>query len=213
VRGIRNLVDEGVKVTVGFTPTRSNYLDTRRVVGLARELGAHTVNLSEFLPVGRGTLEQALPSETLRDLLHDWLAMGRELDGELRLTWHDCRVALLTDEEGRYGYLGCSAGVATCRITVGLDVTPCVALEVPAGNLREQPLMEIWRTSGLLARLRDRSSIQDGNCGTCDHKSACGGCRAVALAATGDLFGGDPYCWIVPAGSGIRRLPVAHERG
>ncbi len=212
VHGIELLVRHGVPVIVGFTPMRHNYGDARPVVELAWRLGASKVNLSEFLPVGRGTLDLALTPAELHAVLRQWLDLEREFRGRMRLTWHDCRVALLVEEAQRYAYKGCGAAVTTGRIMLNLDVTPCIALPVPAGNLRQLPFRQIWNTAPLLQRLRDRDQIQQGNCAACLHKYTCGGCRAVAYAASGDPFAGDPYCWLVPeppapAGPGSAAAP------
>lgn len=198
VAGIRNLVQHGVPAIVGFTPTRHNRGEARQVVELAYALGATKVNLSEFLPVGRGELDLAITPAELRDLLREWLALEQEYRGRLRLTWHDCRVALLAPDADRYPYRGCGAGVTTCRIMLNRDVTPCVALPLAAGNLQHQRFADIWRQAPLLLQLRDRSHIRTGNCAACVHKAVCGGCRAVSYAATGNAFAGDPYCWVVP---------------
>ncbi|MFL6291395.1 MAG: radical SAM protein, partial [Thermoanaerobaculia bacterium] len=54
VGAVRLLVERGVRVVVGFTPTRLNWRDGRGVVELAFSLGADAVNLSEYVPAGRG---------------------------------------------------------------------------------------------------------------------------------------------------------------
>jgi len=41
--------------------------------------------------------------------------------------------------------------------------------------------------------LRNRDRLR-GSCGTCPYKYVCGGCRARALAYTGDILGSDPGC-------------------
>ncbi len=72
-------------------------------------------------------------------------------------------------------------------------VQPSGFLPLPAGNVRDAPLTEIYRTSELLQRLRDRDALR-GRCWRCDYAEICGGSRALAFAEGGDAFGEDPSC-------------------
>jgi MoaA/NifB/PqqE/SkfB family radical SAM enzyme len=59
---IRRLVARELRVVVGFTPTRLNWQDGPGVVEVAERLGATTVNLSEYVPAGRGPLSLCSPT-------------------------------------------------------------------------------------------------------------------------------------------------------
>lgn len=196
VKAIELLVKHGVSVTVGYTPTRLNFRDGRNVVKLAHALGAQGANLSEFVPTGRGDKRLALEPHELREVIQDWIDMQREYAGRLKVYWHDCRVSLMLPDDG-HKYIGCGAGKVTARITVEGNVTPCVSLPMPAGNLRQQRFQEIWDSAPFLQRIRNRENLS-GNCGTCNHKMTCGGCRSVSLAYHDDPMMGDPFCWIAP---------------
>jgi radical SAM protein with 4Fe4S-binding SPASM domain len=88
---------------------------------------------------------------------------------------------------------GCGAGRCYCAIQPNGIVTPCVYISgLKVGNLREQPLADIWNC-GLFAVLSDRSRRSD-NCPVCGYRSYCGGCRARSYAYTGDITAGDPGC-------------------
>jgi radical SAM protein with 4Fe4S-binding SPASM domain len=178
------------------------------VVRLAYELGASAVNMSEFVPAGRGTHEMALPPETLHNVVQQWIEMRREYKGRIQVMWHDCRVALLVPPEERDRYSGCGAGKLTARLMVDGTLTPCVFLPNPAGNLRERSFREIWETSPLLKMIRDRDDLVSGNCGGCQYKKICGGCRAVSMSYYGDPMKGASSCWIVREDPPMRHLPV-----
>ncbi len=45
----------------------------------------------------------------------------------------------------------------------------------------------------MFATLQNREDLRD-HCGVCDYRAYCGGCRARALAYTGDIQAGDPGC-------------------
>jgi radical SAM protein len=78
------------------------------------------------------------------------------------------------------------------------DIMPSGFLPVPAGNVREHDLVEVYRSSPLFLELRDRSRLK-GKCGSCEYVSVCGGSRARAHATTGDWLQSDPFCRHVPA--------------
>lgn len=93
----------------------------------------------------------------------------------------------------RREYGGCSLAFEGIVVGARLDLFPCVRLRILLGNLHDQPLETIWRTSSFLTEVRDRSKIK-GKCGSCDLIDVCGGCRAEALAYFDDYLEEDPLC-------------------
>lgn len=89
---------------------------------------------------------------------------------------------------------GCPAGRFYCNIQPNGDVTPCMFMpEYPvAGNLKRQSFKEIWNSPTFEA-LRDRSCLK-GKCRQCKFTIVCGGCRAKAVAYSGDYLASDPTC-------------------
>lgn len=77
------------------------------------------------------------------------------------------------------------------------EVFPSGFLPLCAGNIRRQPLADIYRSSPLFRDLRDTSKLE-GKCGLCEFKEVCGGSRARALASTGSPFGEEPCCVYQP---------------
>lgn len=195
IKAVPLLAKEGVRVVVSFTPTLLNYKEGPEVVKLAYALGASAVNMSEYVPAGRGTKDLALPPDLLKEVLMDWISMRREYKDRMQIIWHDCRAALLVPEEDRDKYSGCGAGKLTARIMVDGTLTPCVFLSNSAGNLKRQSFKEVWKHSELLQAIRNRDLL-GGNCATCAFKSKCGGCRAVSMAHYGNPLMGDASCWI-----------------
>lgn len=96
---------------------------------------------------------------------------------------------------GMPGFIGCQAGIGQGCITANGTVLPCVLLPVPVGNVRSKPFGEIWRSSPIIQALQARRSLK-GACASCFFKDRCGGCRAVALAKTGDYLATDERCWL-----------------
>jgi len=198
VKAIRRLAGQGVRVVVGFTPTRKNWRDGRAVIELACQLGAEAVNLSEYVPAGRGSMDLALTPNELHRVLEEWIAMREEYSGRISIIWHDCRVGMLVPEKDRRDYVGCGAGRLLARILPDGTVTPCVFLPTAIGNYPKSSFSDIWRHAGLMAQFRERTGFK-GNCGECEYLYTCGGCRAVAYAYShGDPLAGDPHCWVRP---------------
>jgi radical SAM protein with 4Fe4S-binding SPASM domain len=197
IEAVERLTRRGIRVVVGFTPTRLNWTDGREVIDLAHRLGADAVNLSEYVPAGRGTTALALAPHELHSVLLEWIAARREYQGRMEIVWHDCRVGLLVAEEEQRKYVGCGAGRLIARILPDGTVTPCVFLPTPIGNIPRDGFKPLWARSLLLAQFRDRHGHVTGNCGGCEHLHSCGGCRAVAYAYSGgDPLAGDPHCWV-----------------
>lgn len=194
---VTRLATAGVRVTVNFTPMKPNFREAKEVAALAYRLGAAKANLTEYVYLSRGGLGLMLGPDELKEVIDCWLKLGEEYRGRLEIDWHDCRVALLLPPEQAEPYTGCGAGYTHCRITVNREVTPCVVLPYPVGNLSNAKFLEIWRSAPALEKIRDRANIREGNCSVCEHQARCGGCRAVSFAHYGHPFGADPTCWIV----------------
>lgn len=76
-------------------------------------------------------------------------------------------------------------------------VHPSGFLPVGAGDVRERPLTEIYRSAPLFTTLRDPDRL-GGRCGTCEFRTICGGSRSRAYACTGDVLGEEPWCAYEP---------------
>ncbi|PLR78860.1 radical SAM/SPASM domain-containing protein [Bacillus sp. V3-13] len=77
------------------------------------------------------------------------------------------------------------------------DVYPSGLLPVKAGNIREQPLAEIYRESPIFKDLRN-PDMYKGKCGQCEFRYVCGGSRSRAYAMTGDYLESEPFCVYIP---------------
>ena len=70
----------------------------------------------------------------------------------------------------------------------------------PLGNVKVRPFSEIWgnpAAGSLLDQLRRKKDFLKGRCATCRWVDVCGGnFRARGEAATGDIWGEDPSCYM-----------------
>lgn len=76
-------------------------------------------------------------------------------------------------------------------------IHPSGFLPLPAGNVRRDHIVEVYRKSPLFNALRDREQLK-GKCGVCEYREVCGGSRARAFAVTGDYLEAEPFCAHVP---------------
>lgn len=185
----------GLQTNVCFTVHRGNLAQLDDVVNLCLDLGVHGLNVSQFVPTGRGDSELDLETGQWEDLYKRWAEYRQLYRGRLALTSHLSQIALVDPEIAcQSGFVGCQAGHGQAAISPTGDVYPCVLLPIRVGNIRTSSLTEIWQSSPILARIRDRSQL-GGACGSCELVDKCGGCRALAYAQTGDYMAADTRCW------------------
>lgn len=77
------------------------------------------------------------------------------------------------------------------------NVCPSGFLPLPRGNVRTADLCEIYRCDEVFRRLRHPDALA-GKCRRCGFRALCGGSRARAFAATGDVMAADPLCVYQP---------------
>jgi radical SAM protein with 4Fe4S-binding SPASM domain len=191
----------GMQVLVQTTVMEMNYQEIPQLIDFTREKGAWSFNLYFLVQTGRGQEMNNLPAEQTEEML-SYLVESQDKHRPMlvrsKCAPHFKRIAY---QQGLGGLEsgGCMAGTQYGRITPNGDVTPCPYMTVVAGNVREQPFSEIWRTSPVLQELRDLKQLK-GRCGACEYNALCGGCRCRAYAAYGDYLQEDPACTFQPTG-------------
>ncbi len=100
-------------------------------------------------------------------------------------------------QEGIPGIMPLNEGLATAYINNTGEVYPDACLPISGGNVRVQRLAEIYRDSELFQALRNTRNLT-GKCGRCSFHDVCGGSRARALHAYGDMFQQDSCCLYEP---------------
>jgi radical SAM protein with 4Fe4S-binding SPASM domain len=202
VRGIKNLVAQGIDTNINITVSRVNADQIEGLADLAVGLGAGAVTFSRLVPCGRGGAlagEMLTPSE-LAGLYDRARGIGASygitvssLDPLFTLAGIKEEVPQLDFPVG-----GCSAGLYGLTIASDGCVMPCRRMDVVIGNIREQSLRELWAESPVLWALRTRREYH-GGCESCYYWAVCRGCRAIALASARlggreDFLGADPQC-------------------
>ncbi len=94
---------------------------------------------------------------------------------------------------------GCGAGRFYLSLEPNGDIFPCVFFPheeaMKVGNLFKDNFEEIWRHSKLFLELRNKDILKE-NCGSCQYRYTCGGCRARAYNYFKDILAPDPGCVI-----------------
>lgn len=199
VAAVDAMAKAGLDFQMQFTVTRTNYDEIPQLLALAAEKGAKAANVFFLVCTGRGQQMTDITPAQYESMLHYLVTAAAIYQDRLmvraRCAPHFLRLVANDDPDSpmmRGATSGCIAGSGYFRITPEGDVTPCPYLATKAGNLRERSLEEIWNSDPIMQSLR--MPHYSGQCGLCSHRQTCGGCRARAYAATGDLMGDDPWC-------------------
>jgi radical SAM protein with 4Fe4S-binding SPASM domain len=92
---------------------------------------------------------------------------------------------------------GCGAGRFYLSLEPNGDIFPCVFFPhneaMRVGNLFKDNFEDVWRHSKLFWEIRDKDKLKE-NCGSCEYRYTCGGCRARAYGYFQDVLAPDPGC-------------------
>lgn len=214
VAGVRAAAGAGLPVVVQHSLMEFNARNLGSMAEFAADLGAAVLNVFFLVCTGRGERVTRLSADIYERSLREVASLRDLWAGRIaisaRCAPHFARIA------GERGGLpgtrqrGCPAGIDYLRIGPEGMVTPCPYLQDPLGDVRSSRLQDLWNGPALSAL---REPVLNGRCGRCEHARTCGGCRARALAETGDLFGDDPICTWQPGGGAIGAAPAEEAPG
>ena len=183
-------------VNLHFTVMKHNLHELDEFFRLAETLPVHSLGVLPIRPAGRARANphllltpaeyrevasrlEVLAGESVKPVFHIPFMPGNDAQGSSRM----------------YTTFGCGAAQVTCFMDACGRVVPCNFFDNagPRESLLEHGLMEIWQHGPFFTRLR--SLRGNPKCLSCLHLGACrGGCRAQAVATSGDLDAPDYYC-------------------
>ncbi|MBA4393922.1 MAG: hypothetical protein C0407_10255 [Desulfobacca sp.] len=204
LKGVGHLIAAGIAVTLNMTLSEINAGTVADMMELSKSLGVSRLGFSRLVPSGKGTglLPYLLSKEKVKDLYTG--IFSRTVEGIEIITGDPIATQMSnlgnSEDLGSVPLGGCAAGLSGLTLLPDGTVMPCRRLPVPIGNVREDSLRELWVSSPVLERLRDKSQYQ-GKCGSCKRWAACRGCRAIAYACSqsrgeNDFLAEDPQCFL-----------------
>ncbi|MBI5419432.1 MAG: GeoRSP system radical SAM/SPASM protein [Deltaproteobacteria bacterium] len=197
VRAARLLKEKGVPVSISSVVCKVNHRDFPELVSLAKDLGAHTIDLHNFKCSGVGGLNK----EKLDLSPPEWKAFYeaavplQRAEKNIRIAFDDPILSLLgkEKEEGKL-VAGSVCGKLSLYIKPDGEMTPCGFIPVTIGHILKDDLSKVWSESKVLAHLRGKRAT--GKCSGCATFSSClGGCTARSYAVYGVYDAPDPHCW------------------
>jgi radical SAM protein with 4Fe4S-binding SPASM domain len=214
---MRDVREAGLALQINTTVSRYNLAVLEQMPEMVAKAGAVQWSVFFLVPTGRGKAEDMVSAEEHERLFHWLYDLSRRAPFDIKSTAAPAyrRVAVQrarAEQESGGKAAGPVAG-AGYRFQDGLDrpalgvndgkgfafishtgeVCPSGFLPLAGGNVRERPLVDIYRRSRLFRELRDPEKLR-GRCGACEFRAVCGGSRARAWAVSGDYLAEDPSC-------------------
>ena len=220
LKGIRNCLALGLRVSLRLTITRFNYKDIPAIFKLAEEEGIPRICFYHLAYVGRGTnlrqhdlshsetrnIVDMICQHTLdlyqQGIYKEVLTVANHADGvylylklKERDPKHAGKVLSLLERNG-----GNNSGIRIGAVDDLGNVHPDQFWwHYSLGNVRQRKFGDIWTdtTEPLLLGLRERKRLLKGRCARCQYLDICNGnLRVRAEAVFGDVWAEDPACYL-----------------
>ncbi|MCB0384574.1 MAG: radical SAM protein, partial [Bdellovibrionales bacterium] len=176
-RGVENLVNEGIVVTLNYILHRGNYRELGEMLHWAEELGVDYQISQDLTERYDGT------SDSLK-----WRLSLGELEFLYREFPHIFLRPVVEKES-----MNC--GCARLQIAVGFDgrVYPCMGAPIEVGRVQTQKLKDIWNQSPTLQWMRGLDFKDYKYCGTCPQRDYCQRSSGAVYVNTGDYLGKEEW--------------------
>jgi radical SAM protein with 4Fe4S-binding SPASM domain len=204
----------GIERQINTTLGAHNLRALETMAALAARARVALWSVFVVVPVGRALSSLLLSARALEDALEELASIAERSAFDVKTTAAPqfrriqlerrakTSIGLLrdVDADGRVrGPRGINDGSGFVFVSHHGDICPSGFLATPAGNVRRDPIAQVYRESPLFRSLRDEDALR-GKCGVCPFRRVCGGSRARAFSMTGDPLGSDPLCAYVPRG-------------
>ncbi len=222
VRAAEAARETGLPLQINTTVCAETVGELPAIRSLVADLGAVLWSVFFLVPVGRGRVLDPVSPERAERVMERLAAVSDDAPFGVKTTEapHYRRVAIERgrsadgpgNENGSRGEAGrrpspdgigrrtgITAGNGFAFVSHVGDVYPSGFLPEPAGNVREESVVEVYRDAELFRSLREPDALR-GKCGACEYRHVCGGSRSRAYAYTGDPLCADPLCAYVPEG-------------
>lgn len=184
--------------------------DVPAIYELLKPFAVTRWSLFFLITVGRGKVLQPLSPEDGEKLM-TWIyetskispftVATTEAPSYRRVALERMRDEGLTGEQikrtGAYRGFGIRDGHGIMFVSNTGDICPAGFLPLVVGNVRSDRVVDVYRNSPAFRSLHDPARFE-GRCGYCEYHALCGGSRARAYGATGNLLAEDPFCVYQP---------------
>ncbi|MGQ3683528.1 MAG: radical SAM protein [Candidatus Loosdrechtia sp.] len=214
LNGIEACRRQGIEFQIQTTVTRENFNEIPEILEFSCNLGAKVFNLFFLVCTGKGQELTDITPQQYDQALHQLYELQKNYREKMmvgakcaphyrRIVYeHDPSSPLIRAYAG-----GCPAATHYCRITPEGDVTPCPYMPDSSGNVKEKSFADIWKNAADFQTLRFDNL--HGRCGICEFKHLCKGCRARALATTGNQMDEDAWCNYIPGNYGNKVIQLS----
>lgn len=214
LNGIEACKRQGIDFQIQTTVTKDNFDKIPDIIEFAYNIGAKVFNLFFLVCTGKGQELTDITPQQYDQALHQLYEIHKKYQGKMmvgaKCAPHYRRIVYEYDSTSpliRTYAGGCPAATHYCRITPEGNVTPCPYMPGISGNVRERSFTEIWKDTADFQTLRYANL--NGRCGICEFRHICKGCRARALATTGNQMDEDAWCNYQPGGYGNEVIQLA----
>jgi radical SAM protein with 4Fe4S-binding SPASM domain len=197
LKGIELLADSQIPFFIQTLLSRINYEEIPELMKFANSIYSSYRLLVRALPIGRGksVRNKQLTAAQIKGLLDFLFEETRKHEYSVDIGVGPALIPPDLLNKNKICDLTASCGV-TADGYVG--ICPLIAdfPEFQEGNIREQPLREIWEEGDSFVKLRECTPDDlKGVCGKCRANKTCrGGCRIYAYETYHDFYAPDPLC-------------------
>jgi radical SAM protein with 4Fe4S-binding SPASM domain len=203
MRAMARAREVGLPIQINTTVTRDNLEEIHRFPSLLEKIQPANWSLFLVVPVGRAVGEVLPRAQEVEKLFLFLADLSTRVRYHITTTegMHYRRVVVQQrfglDMDPRQLPQGTGDGRGVVFISSCGDIQPSGFMPKVVGNVRHDSLLQTYQQHPLFRSLRNPGFLK-GKCGRCGFNRLCGGSRARAFAATGDMFQADPLCPYLP---------------
>ena len=191
---IKKLVKRNIRVASNFVLTSVNINELDDTIELMYSIGLRELTLTRFTPTGIGANNAylSISSDELLNSLNCVKAKMQKYKDLKIILANSIPYCALPSELGSFCEY-CHFGISRFYIDVNGSVLMCGMSRIAIGNILINDFVTMKESSDIF---KNHVLGQDvpGKCKICSHFNICrGGCRAAALACSGEICGADPY--------------------
>lgn len=215
VQALRNAAALNMPVQVNTLVSQETVDDLLAIYDLLKSLKVMRWSLFFLIEVGRGKMLQPVSPERGEELMHWIYDLAQVAPFAIKTTEAPSyrRVALdRMRADGMHAAdiqktavfrgFGIRDGHGIMFVSNQGDIYPAGFLPLTAGNIRKNPLVDVYRDAPIFQALHKPDQFR-GKCGECECHALCGGSRARAFAHSGDALASDPFCAYQPKAAAL----------